>query len=106
MLVAECKSLNLSNNHLSKLPPSICLMAGLEVLNLSNNCLKQFPKLLSQCSNLRVLDVSHNQLTSFPADLALQCHNLHSFLVDGNPASDILPPSQKRQKVVVIGDVS
>mmetsp|Transcript_19555 Transcript_19555/g.42516 ORF Transcript_19555/g.42516 Transcript_19555/m.42516 type:complete len:462 (-) Transcript_19555:209-1594(-) len=100
--LTHLQSLNVSNNHLSDLPSSICLMANLEVFNLSNNRLEKFPKLLSQCSNLRVIDVSNNQLTSFPANLALQCHNLHSFLVDGNPASDVRSPSQKRQKVGTI----
>jgi len=103
--LANLKLLNLSNNLLYKLPASISHMARLEVLNISYNKLKTLPK-LSHCSNLRVIDVSHNQLTNFPADLALQCQNLQTFLVDGNPASDILPPPQKRQKVGKIADDS
>jgi hypothetical protein len=62
-------------------------MEKLEVLNLSHNQLKTFPDTLSRCISLRVLDVTLNQLTSFPPDLALQCSNLQSFLVDGNPAA-------------------
>jgi hypothetical protein len=62
-------------------------MTELEVMNVSHNRLRIFPDVLSRCISLRVLDVSLNQLTSFPPDLALQCNNLQSFLVNGNPAA-------------------
>ena len=62
-------------------------MTKLEVMNVSHNRLVTFPDILSRCNSLRILDVSLNQLTSFPPDLALQCINLQSFLVDGNPAA-------------------
>lgn len=90
-----CKALDLSVNHLSDLPVSICGMTKLEVLNVSQNRLITFPDILSRCNSLRILDMSLNQLTSFPPDLALQCINLQSFLVDGNPAaSSILHQSK------------
>jgi Leucine-rich repeat (LRR) protein len=62
-------------------------MTKLEAMNVSHNRLTTFPDVLSRCISLRILDVSLNQLTSFPPDLALQCINLQSFLVDGNPAA-------------------
>jgi hypothetical protein len=83
--IAE-KLLNISHNLLSELPASLLHMSSLEHLDVSYNKLTRLPTHMSKCVGLRILDVSYNQLESVPSDLALQCQNLQTLLLDGNPA--------------------
>ena len=77
--------MNLSNNLLRTLPPSMRLMQSLKVLNVAHNQIEEFPETVIHCKLLEVIDVSHNKLRGFPRDLALRLPQLQSFVVDNNP---------------------
>ena len=79
------KVLNLSNNALRSLPPSVRLLEALKVLNLAHNLLEEFPDTVINCKLLEVIDLSHNKLSGYPSDLALRLPQLQSFVVDNNP---------------------
>ena len=79
------KVLNLSNNALRSLPPSVRFLKALKVLNLAHNLLEEFPDTVINCKLLEVIDLSHNKLSGYPSDLALRLPQLQSFVVDNNP---------------------
>lgn len=60
--------LDLSRNHLTVLPVTICQLP-LEVLLVANNRLQALPEELGRCKTLMELDVSCNQITHLPPQL-------------------------------------
>lgn len=60
--VANCNTINRSNNHLTELPESIGYMQNLESLILTRNGLKSLPGTIGYLSNLAELDLSFNEL--------------------------------------------
>lgn len=63
------KNLVLSRNKLEILPEQLGNLKKLESLSLDGNSLTRLPESLSQLSNLRTLNVSENKITSFPRSL-------------------------------------
>ncbi|MEL6347652.1 MAG: leucine-rich repeat domain-containing protein [Myxococcota bacterium] len=60
------KILDLSKNHLQRLPDNFGDMGKLEVLDLSDNLLRTLPDSFCDLTSLRELDLRGNQLTSLP----------------------------------------
>jgi Leucine-rich repeat (LRR) protein len=58
--LTELRELDLSNNRLNVLPPSIGTLTSLEVLNISGNNLKQIPAFVDQLPSLKVLKLCGN----------------------------------------------
>lgn len=61
------KHLTLTNNRIASLPDSLCKLKKLETLNLGSNHLTRLPETLSQLSNLRNVNLSDNRLAAFPS---------------------------------------
>ncbi|XP_037543624.1 leucine-rich repeat and calponin homology domain-containing protein 2 [Nematolebias whitei] len=57
---------DLSKNHLTEIPPEVCLFAPLESLNLYHNCIKCIPEAIINLQMLTYLDISRNLLTVLP----------------------------------------
>src|SRR5688572_19252966 len=65
------KSLDMSSNLITQVPPELAEVTSLEQLNLSSNGISAFPGIVfSSCARLRILDLSHNQLTMVPAEIS------------------------------------
>ncbi|CAH1183755.1 unnamed protein product [Phaedon cochleariae] len=56
----------ISNNHLKKLPGTICHLTNLKILDVSHNLLKHLPENIGNLVNLRKCLLSNNNLTSLP----------------------------------------
>ena len=68
-----CKSiceLNLSGNQLGMLPDDIGALANLESLNLSHNRLKSLPNTINDLHKLERVDVRENRLEALPSNLS------------------------------------
>ncbi|KAK0416541.1 hypothetical protein QR680_012550 [Steinernema hermaphroditum] len=63
------QELVLCGNRISVVPPSIRLMANLNLLNLSNNWLTTVPSTLADCTLLSSLDLSFNRIEEVPEAL-------------------------------------
>ena len=64
------ETIDLSNNKLESLPPSLAKMKNLKVLNLNDNQLKQIPsEIISNLVSLEELHVKNNPLIEIPANL-------------------------------------
>ena len=63
------KSLDLSNNRLTKIPSEVCQLTALKNLDLSHNQLTILPNVVGQLTALKALNVSDNQLTTLPNEL-------------------------------------
>ncbi|PRP88612.1 putative eukaryotic translation initiation factor 2A [Planoprotostelium fungivorum] len=74
-------ALELSDNHISQLPPSET-SCRLKELLLSDNKLVSFPEALASLSELKTLDLSHNLITELPSTFKHQ--SLESLLLSGN----------------------
>ncbi|XP_015238367.1 PREDICTED: leucine-rich repeat and calponin homology domain-containing protein 2 [Cyprinodon variegatus] len=57
---------DLSKNHLTEIPPEVCLFAPLESLNLYHNCIKSIPEAIINLQMLTYLDISRNLLAVLP----------------------------------------
>lgn len=76
--------LDLSNNQLSgALPGEIRFLKNLKVLKANNNLMTGVPAEIGQLSNLEILDLSNNQLTGLPNELA-NLKNLKTMNLSGN----------------------
>jgi Leucine-rich repeat (LRR) protein len=61
------ETINLSNNNLESLPPSLAKMINLKVLNLNDNNLRTIPdEIISKLINLEELHVKSNPLIQIP----------------------------------------
>lgn len=58
--LSTVKQLDLSNNRLSELPPSLAGMKNLECLDISNNALKNLPEYLLSLSKLQFVKADGN----------------------------------------------
>ena len=54
--------LNLSNNHLSHLPPEFAQLTKLEIVFFNNNNFETFPEVLAQCPALSMVSFKANQI--------------------------------------------
>lgn len=64
------RSLNLSQNHLRKLPKLLAAyLRDLAVLDLSRNCFRRIPPVLASLHNLRHLSLADNPDLEVPCDL-------------------------------------
>jgi Leucine-rich repeat (LRR) protein len=79
----EVEELNLANNRIQELPPSIGNLSNLYSLDLSHNQLRTLPKELGKLSNLAALNLSGNRLTAVPAVIG-RLTNLQSLALDNN----------------------
>ena len=82
----QLKALNLSNNRLIAVLPSIHTLKQLETLDLSDNRISAIPEEMSNLEHLRVLNVRNNKLPAIPKihrpDRAL------CIIADGNCLTD------------------
>ncbi|XP_072926253.1 PH domain leucine-rich repeat-containing protein phosphatase 2-like [Hemitrygon akajei] len=65
----QLKSLNLSNNKLTKFPASLCEIATLTEVNLSCNRIHDIPEEIGNLKNLQTLILDGNCLQSLPSEL-------------------------------------
>lgn len=65
------KQLHLSDNFITALPDEIGLLKNLETLNLQSNKLSTLPETIVGCSSLKALNISVNCFSYFPAAV---CH--------------------------------
>lgn len=76
--------LDLSSNQISgSLPGEIRFLKNLKTLNASDNLMTGVPAEIGQLSDLEVLDLSNNQLTGLPNELA-NLKNLKTMNLSGN----------------------
>jgi len=81
-------SLNLSNNQLSSIPPSINNLTELTVLELHNNLLSNIPSSIGNLTSLRELSLFNNKLSSLPADIG-NLTNLTRLSLSSNGLSNL-----------------
>ncbi len=74
-------NLNLRNNCLSSIPPSIDILQNLRELNLSNNELSALPHTIRDLKNLTHLNISGNNFAKIPEYLK----NLKTIDISNNP---------------------
>jgi len=76
--MVKLEILNLSENLLQQVPPSIIQLKNLKTINLSHNQLTQIPKELCQIEKLDSLDLSANRITQISDYVeALNCIELN-----------------------------
>ena len=80
--------LNLSNNHLTSIPPELGQLSSLWSLKLENNQLTSIPPELSQLSSLEYLYLKNNRLASIPREFG-QLYSLRSLKLEKNPLKSI-----------------
>ncbi|XP_059163717.1 leucine-rich repeat-containing protein 57-like isoform X2 [Physella acuta] len=66
---ASLKNLTISNSKLVSLPEDFGQLKKLEVINLSNNSLTKLPKSFSNLTNLKTLTLSGNSFKTFPTEI-------------------------------------
>ena len=88
----ELVSLQLNNNEISVLPPTISHFTRLVSIDISNNHLKKLCDELCSMRHLRTFVAKNNQLTtnSMPKDFGL-LQNLEVVNISGNQFSDLAP---------------
>ncbi len=87
--LTSLKQLSISNNSLSRLPAEICSLYTLEELHLDSNRLARLPQELGKLMNLKKLLLQKNNLTALPSSIG-QCRKLLTLDVSGNQF-DIFP---------------
>lgn len=86
VLPAGLRGLILTDNHLTKLPPSIGTLSSLQKLMLAGNDLKTLPSELAQCYQLQLLRLPVNALTEIP-DWLWELPSLAWYSDAANPGS-------------------
>jgi Leucine-rich repeat (LRR) protein len=110
--IPASKTLNLSNQNLTKVPEYVFNMTNLEelnvsnnqltgaiqsqigqlkklkILNASNNLMTGVPAEVGQLTNLQILDLSNNQLTGLPNELG-NLQKLKTLNISGNAYSNL-----------------
>ncbi|KAF5273286.1 hypothetical protein FQR65_LT04708 [Abscondita terminalis] len=89
------KELYLNNNHIKKLPSSICDLQKLRILDLSNNVLKDLPEQLGNLINLRRLSIQGNKISCLPKSL---CKAQRLSDINVTATSFIYPPANVADK--------
>jgi internalin A len=74
---------DLSNNHITTLPPQIGDLDNITVLDVSNTGLIEVPPEIGKLRNLRILKLAKNQLTDLPKEIS-QLTELISLDISGN----------------------
>lgn len=83
----DIETLNLSNNALEgAIQAEVCHLQNLKVLNLSNNSFTGVPAEIGQLKNLEVLDLSNNNITGLPYELS-NLSKLRLLVLKGNTYS-------------------
>ncbi|XP_048735035.1 leucine-rich repeat-containing protein 57-like [Ostrea edulis] len=82
------KNLVLNRNKLEIIPDELGNLKKLECLSLDGNCLTRLPDSLSKLSNLRTLNVSENKITHFPQSLTT-LKNLDAVNLSRNKITEI-----------------
>eukprot|EP01128_Nolandella_sp_AFSM9_P008799 TRINITY_DN5473_c0_g1_i1.p1 TRINITY_DN5473_c0_g1~~TRINITY_DN5473_c0_g1_i1.p1 ORF type:complete len:890 (+),score=90.35 TRINITY_DN5473_c0_g1_i1:31-2670(+) len=90
--------LNLSNNKLTDVNPSISTLASLSNLNLQFNAIKMLPTEIGGLTSLRSLDVSQNCLTALPDTIA-DLKSLLDLNADYNLLTTLPPTISKLQNL-------
>lgn len=95
----QLKVLELPNNGLEQLPPSIEPLKQLEKIDFQVNYMETFPSFLSQFKNLKVLNLQYNCLARLPSEighlknlefLGLKCNRLTSLPVSLREMSNLM----------------
>lgn len=82
-LGGKVKTLDVTNNFLSELPPTIQANSNLVRLVLSKNGLTGLPREIGMLSNLKVLNLDENKLSSMPIEICL-LEKLETLSIAGN----------------------
>lgn len=102
----ELVALQLNNNEIVQLPPTICLFTKLVTLDISNNNMKKLCDEVCQLRNLRTFVAKNNQLnsSSLPKDFGL-LQSLEVVNFSGNQFTDLAPQltELKRLKCLYLG---
>ena len=102
----ELVALQLNNNEIVQLPPTICLFTKLVTLDISNNNMKKLCDEVCQLRNLRTFVAKNNQLnsSSLPKDFGL-LQSLEVVNLSGNLFTDLAPQltELKRLKCLYLG---
>ena len=97
------KSLDVSLNRLSLIPPTIGFMENLQNLNISKNCIKEeLPQTIRLLVNLTHLDLSWNRITGIP-DNTLVTTQLHEADLSHNKLTHV-PASLVNHPAVILDD--
>lgn len=91
-LPSTIKVLNLSNNGIEQIPPSINRFHSLEILDLSRNRLYSVPSEIGELHNLEELELNNNRISNLPDSLT-NIQSLQYVGVHLNPiSSQHIPP--------------
>jgi hypothetical protein len=82
------RSLILSGNVLSELPPFMYEWSSLVILDISYNAISCLPSTIENWTSLERLDVSHNRLVSLPTSL-VKLRSLRELFVDNNEITEV-----------------
>ena len=82
------RSLILSGNVLSELPPFMYEWSSLVILDISYNAISCLPSTIENWTSLERLDVSHNRLVSLPTSL-VKLQSLRELFVDNNEITEV-----------------
>ncbi|KAH3766172.1 STE20 family protein kinase [Pelomyxa schiedti] len=103
-LAPTIKDLNLSNNQISVLEPTIAALKPY-YLNLSNNSLTLLPSELGQLTSLIRLDLSNNSIEAIPPDMLSKLTSLQELSLCNNMLA-IIPPEMPLMPNLSILDIS
>ncbi|MEL6468777.1 MAG: leucine-rich repeat-containing protein kinase family protein [Cyanobacteria bacterium J06623_4] len=97
--------LNLSGNHLSRLPETFDQFKQLKILFFNRNSFEAFPSVLSRCPQLSMVSFKNNRLTTVSAESL--SHHLRWLILTNNQIES-LPPSigslSRLQKLMLAGN--
>lgn len=87
--------LHLDNNQITVLPDFLDNLKNLEVLSISNNSLQTIPSSLCKLTGLKELNLSNNSISSIPTEIGslISCT---SFSIDNNPLMEPFASIYKR----------
>jgi len=82
------RTLNLSNNRLTALPPSITAITSIKILEVKNNKLQSLPEPMGELKSLQSLHLDSNLLSALPPSIQL-CASLKQVSLSHNALTEL-----------------